>query len=99
MEVLTLVFSLVAATAGIVLWRLEWLKAPRHAWRVRRHITPPSPTAGADPPMAGRCDVYVLPEGRDTVYSVVCTLHGASVRGRLPAHTATGSPPTPNPCA
>ncbi len=75
-EGLTLVFSLVAATAGIVLWRLEWLKAPRHAWRVRRHLVRPGP--GRE----GRCDVYVLPEGRYTVYSVVCTLHGDSVRGK-----------------
>ncbi len=83
-EVLTLLFSLVAATAGIVLWRLEWLKAPQHAWRVRRHITPSSPRTATDPPRPGRVDVHVLSEGRGTVYSVVCTLRGASAAGLRP---------------
>lgn len=81
MEVLTLVFSLVAATAGIVLWRLEWLKAPQQVWRVRRHLVPPVPVSDTGPAQPGRVDVRVHPDGRETVYSVVCTLRGASVAG------------------
>ncbi|MDT0329978.1 hypothetical protein [Nocardiopsis lambiniae] len=84
MEILTFLFSLVAGMTGIILWRLEWLKAPQHAWRVRRHITPPTSATATDAPRPGRADVHVLSEGRATVYSVVCTLLGESVAGRRP---------------